>query len=77
MKYNIKPIYQGLVKRFRELQSGKKLNKGKHLIIKEDYRKLFDNATISIWNEDFTLVFEQLDELRKLNIPNIKITRNA
>lgn len=73
MKYNIKPIYQGLVKRIRELQSGKKLNKGKHLIIKEDYRKLFDNATISIWNEDFTLVFEQLDELRKLNIPNIKI----
>ncbi|MGL1887158.1 MAG: PAS domain S-box protein [Reichenbachiella sp.] len=45
----------------------------KNLIIKEDYRRLFDNATISIWNEDFTLVFEQIDELRKLDIPDIKI----
>ncbi|MGB0973701.1 MAG: ATP-binding protein [Flavobacteriaceae bacterium] len=39
----------------------------------EDYKRLFDNATVSIWNEDFTLVFKQLDELKKLNIPDIKI----
>ena len=41
--------------------------------IKDNYRRLFDNATISIWNEDFSLVFEQIDEIRKLDIPNIKI----
>ena len=75
MKSNIKSIYQGLVKRISELQSEKNLKKndGKDLIVKEDYRKLFDNAAISIWNEDFTLVFEQIDELRKLDIPNFKI----
>ncbi len=75
MKSNKKPTYQELANLLSELQSAKKLkqNEGKHLIIKEDYRKLFDNATISIWNEDFTLVFEQIDDLRKLDIPNIKI----
>ncbi|MCL7762239.1 PAS domain-containing protein [Polaribacter sp. Z014] len=41
--------------------------------IKANYRKLFDNATISIWNEDFTQVFKQIEELRKREIPNFKI----
>ena len=75
MKYNIKSIYHELVKLICELQSEKKRtqNKDKHLLMKDNYRILFENATISIWDEDFTLVFEQLDELRKLDIPNIKI----
>ncbi|PQJ82251.1 PAS domain-containing sensor histidine kinase [Polaribacter glomeratus] len=41
--------------------------------IEEDFKELFDNAAISIWNEDFTLVYKHLDELRKLEISNIKI----
>jgi PAS domain S-box-containing protein len=45
----------------------------KNLLLKENYRELFENATISIWNEDLSLVFEQIDELRKLSIPNFKI----
>jgi signal transduction histidine kinase/CheY-like chemotaxis protein len=40
--------------------------------INQDYRKLFDNATISMWNEDFTLVFQHIAELKKLDIPDIK-----
>jgi PAS domain S-box-containing protein len=45
----------------------------KNLLLKENFKELFENATISIWNEDLTLVFEQIDELRKLNIPNFKV----
>ncbi len=44
---------------------------GEHLRIQEDYKKLFNNATVSIWNEDLSLVFKNIDKLRKLNIPNI------
>ncbi len=65
MKSTRKPTYQELEERINELQSKIK--------IEQDYKRLFDNATISIWNEDFTLVFEQIDKLRKLDIPNIKI----
>ncbi|MFT6921227.1 MAG: PAS domain S-box-containing protein [Crocinitomicaceae bacterium] len=74
MKSNKKPTYQELSERVDELQLEKQLkeNEREHLKIKEDYRRLFENATTSIWNEDFTLVFEQIDELRKLDIPNIK-----
>ncbi len=39
----------------------------------QDYKWIFDNAIISIWNEDFTQVIEHVDELRKLDIPNIKL----
>jgi PAS domain S-box-containing protein len=65
MKSKKKATYQELENRINELQL--------ELKIKQDYRTLFDNATISIWNEDFTPVFEQIEELRKLDIPNIKI----
>ncbi|WP_417857780.1 PAS domain-containing protein [Xanthomarina gelatinilytica] len=44
----------------------------KNFIIKERYRMLFNNSTASIWNEDFSLVMAYIDELRKLDIPNIK-----
>jgi PAS domain S-box-containing protein len=43
-----------------------------HFRVKESYKRLFNTATVSIWNEDLSLVFEQIEELRKLNIPNIK-----
>jgi signal transduction histidine kinase/ActR/RegA family two-component response regulator len=65
MKSTKKPTYQELEQRINKLQSKIK--------IYQDYKRLFDNAKISIWNEDFTLIFEQIDKLRKLDIPNIKI----
>jgi PAS domain S-box-containing protein len=40
--------------------------------VKDSYRRLFNNATVSIWNEDLSLVFKQIEELRNGNIPNIK-----
>ncbi|TXD50558.1 MULTISPECIES: PAS domain-containing protein [unclassified Polaribacter] len=43
-----------------------------HERTKDNYRRLFDNATVSIWNEDLSLVFKQIDELRKKEISNIK-----
>jgi PAS domain S-box-containing protein len=64
MKSTKKPTYQELKLRINKLQSEIKIGL--------DYRKLFDNATISIWNENFTLVIEQIDKLRKLDIPDIK-----
>lgn len=65
MKSNEKPTYQELEQRINELQS--------EIKTKQDYKKLFENASISIWNEDLSLVFEQIEQLRKLNIPNFKI----
>ena len=65
MKSNKKPTYLELENRVVELQT--------EIKVKQDYMSLFDNASISIWNEDFTLVFEQIEKLRKLDISNIKI----
>ncbi|PQJ68944.1 PAS domain-containing protein [Polaribacter butkevichii] len=50
----------------------RKLIEEKNLIITNRYRELFDSATISIWNGDLTLVAQQLAELRKLKISNIR-----
>lgn len=44
-----------------------------HLKIKKDYIRLFDNATISIWNEDFTLLFKEISKLKDLKIKNIAV----
>lgn len=44
-----------------------------NLIIQENYRRLFNNASISIWNQDFTLGLQQIEELKKRNIPNITL----
>lgn len=65
MKSNEKLTYQELEHRIIELQSEIKTN--------QNYKKLFENASISIWNEDLSLVFEQIAGLRKLDIPNFKI----
>lgn len=42
-----------------------------NLRIQDNYMRLFDNASVSIWNEDFSLIFEKIDELRKHDIPDI------
>ena len=44
----------------------------KNLRITEEYKELFENVTISIWNEDISAVFEELEVLKKRNIQNIK-----
>lgn len=70
MLSNKKPTYEELINRINALELEKiKLESDS----KQDYKRLFDEATTSIWNEDFTQVFEKIAELRKLNIPNIKI----
>ena len=48
-----------------------KLIEEENLRIQENYIRLFDNASVSIWNEDFSMVFDKIDELKKLNIPDI------
>lgn len=68
MNTNKKYTFQFFLKYMSDLLQ----NKRKHLAITDNYKHLFDNATISIWNEDFTLVFKQVNELKKLDIPDIK-----
>lgn len=55
----------------KDITEQKKIEQ-KNKIITDRYRELFDNATVSIWNEDFTLVFKKIKKLKKLTIPNIK-----
>lgn len=62
MELKKKPTYQELEKQIERLKSDRK----------QDYKKLFDNSTISIWNEDFTLVFEEIEKLRDNGVSNIK-----
>nr|WP_197482027.1 PAS domain-containing protein [Polaribacter atrinae] len=57
---------------FQDITERKQIEK-QHLVITERYRNLFDNAAVSVWNGDLTAVIEQLDQLRKLKIPNLKI----
>jgi len=74
MKSNKILSYNELVELVATLRTEKKLSLSEFnpVLIAQDYRRLFDNATISIWNEDFTLVCEQINDLKKLNIPDIK-----
>ncbi|AEE20411.1 PAS domain-containing protein [Dokdonia sp. 4H-3-7-5] len=62
MEINKKSKFQELERQIEDLESARE----------HDYKTLFDNSTISIWNEDFTLVFEELERLRTLNVSNIK-----
>ena len=62
MELDKKPTYQELERQIEELKSEKQ----------QDYKTLFDNSTISIWNEDFTLVFEEIERLRDNGVSNIK-----
>lgn len=68
MSSNKKYTFQNIFKYISEFLQ----NKNTHLAITDNYKRLFDNATISIWDEDFTLLFKQLNELKKLDISNIK-----
>ena len=56
----------------QDITEQKKIEEEKHRI-QDNYKRLFNNATISIWNQDFTLFLEELNELKKLNISNINL----
>ena len=56
----------------KDITERKKIEE-KNVLITERFRNLFDNASVSIWNGDFSLFFEQIEELRKLKISNIKV----
>ncbi|WKD85403.1 Oxygen sensor histidine kinase NreB [Polaribacter huanghezhanensis] len=56
----------------KDITEQKKIEE-ENLMITEQYRKLFDNSTASIWNEDLSMLIAQIDELRKLKIPNIRV----
>ena len=45
----------------------------KNLLITERYKNIFNNSTASIWDEDLSLLIAQINELKKLKIPNIRV----
>ncbi|MDP5105946.1 MAG: PAS domain-containing protein, partial [Polaribacter sp.] len=45
----------------------------KNLRISEEFKELFENVTISIWNEDFSLIYKEIAKLRKQQVPDFKI----
>ena len=53
--------------------TNQKIIEQKNKLITERYIELFENATVSIWNEDLTLVFKHINKLRKLDISNIRL----
>ncbi len=61
MMLDRKPTYEDLEKQIEALKF-----ENEHV-----YKKLYDNSTISIWNEDFTRVFEEIDKLKKLRIADL------
>lgn len=74
MNSDKKPSYQELIQQIDALESEihRIRNEGEQEIITQNYERLFDAAPISIWNEDFTLVCDQLEQLRNKGISNIK-----
>ncbi|MDP5106721.1 MAG: PAS domain-containing protein, partial [Polaribacter sp.] len=54
----------------KDITEQKKIEEN-NLIITVRYQKLFDNASIAILNEDLTLVFDKMDELKKQGVLNI------
>ncbi|WP_396596777.1 PAS domain-containing protein [Dokdonia sp. R86516] len=62
MELEKKPTYQELEKQIERLKSESN----------NVYKTLFNNSTISIWNEDFTLVYEEIERLRDSGVSNIK-----
>lgn len=54
----------------KDITERKKIEEN-NLIIKERYQKLFNNASVAIFNEDLSLVFDKIDELKKQGVLNI------
>lgn len=74
MNSTIKPSYEELAKKVEELQleNNRIQEQVEQVTLQYDYKRLFDAAPISIWNEDFTEIYEEIEELRKLNVPDIR-----
>ena len=56
----------------KDITERKKIEE-ENLRIQENYIRLFQNASVSIWNEDFSLIFDEVEELRKIEIPSITL----
>jgi PAS domain S-box-containing protein len=67
LKQNSKEGVFGVTKDITE----QKIIEESNLIIRKRYQKLFNNAAVSIWNEDLSLVFDKIDELKKQGVLNI------
>ncbi|WP_405210835.1 PAS domain S-box protein [Dokdonia sp. Asnod2-E02] len=61
MMFDKKPTYEDLEKQIEALKFENE----------QVYKKLYDNSTISIWNEDFTLVFEEIEKIKTLKIVDV------
>lgn len=62
MTLDKKPTYQELEREIAVLKSERE----------QSYKTLFDNSTISIWNEDFTLVYKEIERIRTHKISDIR-----
>ncbi len=56
----------------KDITERKKIEE-ENLRIQDNYKRLFNNASISIWNEDLSQVFEMIDELRKSGVSDLKL----
>ena len=56
----------------KDITESKKIEE-ESLRLKDNYERLFDNATVSIWNEDFSYFLKEIEELKKTNISDINL----
>ncbi|MFY7989519.1 MAG: PAS domain-containing sensor histidine kinase [Fluviicola sp.] len=73
---NVTPIimegnYRGSIAMISDITKRKQLEREKELSMIH-YQSLFDNSPIPIWDEDFSLVKQRIDELKRNGIKNIK-----
>lgn len=62
MTLDKKPTYQELEREIAVLKSERE----------QSYKTLFDNSTISIWNEDFTLLYKEIERIRTHKVSDIR-----
>ncbi|WP_135079581.1 PAS domain S-box protein [Terasakiella sp. SH-1] len=68
---------------FRDISSKKEAEHALHRVYDalaesaSKYKSLFDNAKISIWDEDFTEVYKTLEEIRSSGVRDIKVYLHA
>jgi two-component sensor histidine kinase/PAS domain-containing protein len=73
---NVTPIivtgtYRGSIAMVSDITKRKQLEQEKELSMIH-YQSLFENSPIPIWDEDFSLVKQRIDELKQSGIKNIK-----
>lgn len=64
MKADEKTTIKSLTKKVEELESDIKRI--------QNYKRLFEHASIAIWNEDFTQIFKEIAAIKKLDVTDFK-----